>query len=139
MLRLRSATLPILLGLLLACGYFSSGAKRVLADGPADTVVSVMPAYQGAPVVSQACVNGSVPGPYGCHSTAASSSYYNYPQSYYYNAAYNYCYAYYPTCQYYHSYYNIDSVYPQVYAVDCTDPYYGTIWVAQSMNSVVCY
>jgi hypothetical protein len=137
MLTLRSATLPVLLAFLLACGYFSSGATRALADGPTNAAVSVMPSYQGAPFISQACVNGSVPGPYGCHSTAASSSYYNYPQSAYYNA-YNYCYAYYPTCQY-HSYYNYDWTYPQVYAVDCSDPYYGTLWVSYSMNSVVCY
>jgi hypothetical protein len=137
MLTLRSATLSVLLGLLLAFG-FSFGATRALADGPANAAVSVMPAYQGAPFVSQYCVNGSVPGPYGCHSTAASSTYYNYPQSYY-NAAYNYCYAYYPTCQYYHSYYNYDFMYPQVYAVDCADPYYGTVWVGYSTASYVCY
>jgi hypothetical protein len=139
MLKLRSAALPVLLALLLAGGYFSSGATRALADGPPNAAVSVMPDDQGAPFVSQACVNGSVPGPYGCHSTAASSSYYNYPQSAYYNAAYNYCYTYYPTCQYYHSYYNYDYMYPTVYAVDCTDPYYGTVWVAYSTNTLVCY
>jgi hypothetical protein len=138
MLTLRSSILPVLLALMFACGYFSSGATTALADGPSNAVVSIVPAYQGAPFVSQGCVNGSVPGPYGCTSTAASSTYYNYPQSYY-NTAYNYCYAYYPTCQYYHSYYSIDSVYPKTYAVDCTDPYYGTVWIAQSMNSVVCY
>jgi hypothetical protein len=129
MLALRSATLPVLLALLIAFGYFSSEAGRVLAADPGN----------GAPLVSQGqCVNGSVPGPYGCTSTLASSSYYNYPQSYYYNAAYNYCYAYYPTCQYYQSYYNYDYVYPKVYVTDCNDPVTGTIWVAQSMTTVVC-
>jgi hypothetical protein len=127
MLTWRSVILPVLLGLLLV-GHFTSGATRVLAAGPGI----------GAPLVSQACVNGSVPGPYGCTSTLASSSYYNYPQSYYYNTAYNYCYTYYPNCQYYQSYYNYDFVYPKVYVTDCNDPVTGTIWVAQSMTTVVC-
>jgi hypothetical protein len=143
MLTLRSVTLPVLLGILFACGYFSSGASGVLADEPWRGSVSAMPADLGAPLVSQGVcvhsVNGSVPGPNGCTSTTASTTYTYYPPGYVYNAAYNYCYTYYPTCQYYHSYYGIDSVYPQVYAVDCTDPYFGTVWVAQSMNSFVCY
>jgi hypothetical protein len=95
MLTLRSAILPVLLALMFACGYFSSGATTVLADGPANAVVSIVPAYQGAPFVSQRA------------STALSRAHTDARQPPHRRAIttirrvtittrYNYCYAYYP-------------------------------------------
>jgi hypothetical protein len=133
----------------LADGPISGAASLTALDS--NVAVEAIPADAVSPVVSGGtCVNGSVPGPYGCHSTAASSTYYNYPQSPYYyqnlQTAYNYCYTYYPYCQYYHTYddypsyyYYPSSSYSSSYYY-CTIPGGGVVWIqyGQSTAGMIC-
>jgi hypothetical protein len=138
-----------LAGLLLGYGFVSLDVRGASADTPGNSTISASMADNGSPTVVAALPDaGATAKSYYATSPyynpyynqyAYYNPYYNPYANYYYNAAYNYCYAYYPTCQYYRSYYNIDSVYPTVYAVNCADPYYGTVWIAQSTASVVCY
>jgi hypothetical protein len=112
---LRWVAYSILAGILLGYGFVAFNVRGASADTPGNTAVtSAVPSDLGLPVVSSGyCVNGSVPGPYGCTSTIASSSYYNYPYNYYY--PYN---PYYPNYANYYYNYNLYNCYNAYY------PYY---------------